>query len=273
MKYFIDFEAAQFTNEIIAIGCVREDGKEFHSYVKAERKITEFITQLTGITQEMVDSAPTSDEVFREFYQWLKGDNNITFYCYGNSDIDFVKKNLKNTVDFEAQAALSMIGMGLRDFAPTVKKHFGLIKSIGLVKVLAFYRGVDEIHQSHDPLEDARFLQELYNYIVDEGDKFTGDECPFPEYKLVQSSIVAPKKSKTKIVVDRVERWNDDVLIATYCNMEDAVQGAVKLMPKKNRVLALEHKKRVENKIVKSHTSKKQYLGNYWKVYASEVDK
>lgn len=27
MKYFIDFEAMQFSNEIISVGCVSENGK------------------------------------------------------------------------------------------------------------------------------------------------------------------------------------------------------------------------------------------------------
>ena len=272
MKYFIDFEAAQFSNEIIAIGCVREDGLEFQSYVKANKKITEFITQLTGITQEMVDNAPESDVVFKNFYDWLKGDSNIEFYCYGNSDLDFVKKNLKNTIDFEAQAALSMIGMGLKDFAPTVKKHFGLIKNIALVKVLAYYRGVDEVYQCHDPLEDAWFLKELYDFVMDEGDQFVG-ECPFPDYKKIDNPPTASKKAATKTVIDRVERWKDGVLINTYNGMEEAVQAAIKLMPKKNRALATEHKKRVENKIVKAHLKKAQYQGYDWKVYATEVEK
>lgn len=270
MKYFIDFEAAQYSNEIIAIGCVREDGVTFQSYVKAERKITEFITQLTGITQEMVDNAPSSDEVFRNFYNWLKGDNNLEFYCYGNSDLDFVKKNLKHTDDFEAQAALSMIGMGLKDFAPTVKKHFGLIKHIGLVKVLAYYRGVESIEQRHDPLEDAIFLKELYEYVLAEGDKFLGEENPFPEYKRVESVNQVQNNKKT-VVVERVEKWKDGVILNTYCSMEDAVKAAVMLMPKKNRKLALEHKKRVENKIIKAHVKKAQYQGYEWKVYAAEV--
>ena len=29
MDYFIDFEATQFSGEIISIGCVDENGKEF----------------------------------------------------------------------------------------------------------------------------------------------------------------------------------------------------------------------------------------------------
>ena len=73
MKYFVDFEATQFSNEIIEIGCVREDGAEFKSYVNAKRKLTDFIKNLTGISQETIDAAPSSDEVFRNFYQWLKG--------------------------------------------------------------------------------------------------------------------------------------------------------------------------------------------------------
>lgn len=268
MKYFIDFEAAQYSNEIIAIGCVREDGATFQSYVKAERKITEFITQLTGITQADIDAAPESDEVFKSFYNWLKGDNNLEFYCYGNSDLDFVKKNLKNTQDFEAQAALSMIGMGLKDFAPTVKKHFGLIKMIGLVKVLAFYRGVDAIVQSHDPLEDALYLQELYNYVIAEGDKFSGENNPFPEYK-TPDNVKQVVESK-KIEIEKVERWKEGVLIEVYGTMEDAIQGAVKLMPRKNRKLALEHKKRIQNKILKASVKKDKYQNFEWKVYVNE---
>lgn len=29
MKYFIDFEATQFSQEIISVGCIREDGQTF----------------------------------------------------------------------------------------------------------------------------------------------------------------------------------------------------------------------------------------------------
>lgn len=272
MKYFIDFEATQFSNEIIAIGCVREDGVEFQSYVKADKKITDFITQLTGITQEMIDEAPESDVVFKSFYEWLRGDRNIEFYCYGNSDLDFVKKNLKNTVDFEAQAALSMIGMGLKNFEPTVKRHFGLIKSIRLVKVLAYYRGVEEIHQTHNPLEDAWFLKELYDYIKKDGESFCG-ECPFPDYKSIDHAPTNSKKSKTVVVIDKVERWKDGTIISVYDSMEEAVKGAIKLMPKKTRPLAKEHPKRVENKIIKSHLKKSLYQNCEWKVYASEQEK
>ena len=63
MKYFIDFEAMQFSNYIISVGCVREDGKEFYSLVHTpehtNKNVSKFITDLTGITTEMVEAAPS----------------------------------------------------------------------------------------------------------------------------------------------------------------------------------------------------------------------
>ena len=50
MNYFIDFEATQFSNEIISIGCVSETDAKFSSMVYTDKKITSFITKLIGIT-------------------------------------------------------------------------------------------------------------------------------------------------------------------------------------------------------------------------------
>lgn len=72
MKYFIDFEATQFSQEIISIGCIREDGQTFYALVAPKKgKITPFITNLTGITAKMIDSAMSADAVFSKFYDWL----------------------------------------------------------------------------------------------------------------------------------------------------------------------------------------------------------
>ena len=74
MKYFIDFEAQQYTNEIIEIGCVREDGCQFHSLVhpgEKHKKLSGFVKKLTGITQEELNNAPSVDEVFTRFFYSL----------------------------------------------------------------------------------------------------------------------------------------------------------------------------------------------------------
>lgn len=262
MKYFVDFEATQFSNEIIEIGCVREDGEEFKSYVNADKKLTQFIINLTGITQEIVDNAPSSDEVFARFYEWLKGDTDIEFYCYGNSDIDFVKKNLRKSKNFEAQAALSMIGMALNDYAVSVKKHFGLIKPIGLVKVLAHYRGVESIEQNHDALEDAKFLKEVFDYINAEGEV---EECPFPEYqkpkkvaKPVQPKVEAP-------VTPHIERIRKNNIVEVYETMDEAVAWVISQAdPNQRAVMKPEN---IAKKIRKSNGQKQPYMNWKWKFY------
>merc|ERR1712118_80324 len=63
---------------------VRLDGRsstivsEFNSYVRPTLNptLTDFSIQLTSITQEMVDSAPTLDQVLPKYIEWLK-DNGL----------------------------------------------------------------------------------------------------------------------------------------------------------------------------------------------------
>lgn len=67
MNFYIDFEATQFSEEIISIGCVSENDKMFYCLVKPSdpKKITKFITELTGISAEKVkDSGLSPDQAF-----------------------------------------------------------------------------------------------------------------------------------------------------------------------------------------------------------------
>ena len=199
MKYFIDFEATQFSHEIISIGCVREDGEVFKSYVYVKpSKMSGFITRLTGITKDDVRNAPTSDEVFHNFYEWVKADRAAIFYCYGDSDITFIQSNLKRTSDMEATVALQYIHNNLVDFSIEVRKYFGLYKQISLKKLVAYYRGVDEIEQAHDALEDSMFLKEVYEHIASE----EPNTDAFPEYKIgnapTEEPAAAPTQKKKK---------------------------------------------------------------------------
>jgi inhibitor of KinA sporulation pathway (predicted exonuclease) len=80
----VDFEATcdcnthDFPNEIIEFPCVALDTRtcrvvaEFHSFVRPliRPKLTPFCTELTGITQQQVDAAPTLPEVIEQFKRW-----------------------------------------------------------------------------------------------------------------------------------------------------------------------------------------------------------
>ncbi len=190
MKYFIDFEATQFSGEIISIGCVDETGRQFYTLLKPAkmRNITEFILELTHIGEEEIAAAPTADEAFCAFLDWLDDTKTADFYCYGDSDALFLSRTRRHLKSFRAQLGLSMIYGGLHDYSVDVKKHFLLKTSIALKKVVAYYRGAP-VDQTHNSLDDALFLKEVY----DRSHGKEPEECPFPEY---QTGANLPKIKK-----------------------------------------------------------------------------
>ena len=74
MKFYIDFEATQFTEQIISIGCIDEVGNSFYSLVKPQLenfKISNFITELTGISKNDLINQKTADDVFIDFFDYI----------------------------------------------------------------------------------------------------------------------------------------------------------------------------------------------------------
>lgn len=282
MKYFIDLEATQFSNEIISIGCVREDGETFYSLVNvAKNKMTNFITELTGITKEDVSTAPSSDEVFTKFYDWLVPDESkVQFFCYGNADLGFIRRNLNKATTVKAQMALSVLALHLVDYSKCVERHFGLIKSISLKKVLAYYRQVAEVEQNHNALEDALFLKEIYDRINDEDDVV---ECPFPGYEKPLKPEVTPKpitniSRKLNITTDKFmdETMEFDVLqtsskkggtiIQRLSGKDAALNYIISSMSAETQEVA--QPRNVASRLIRASTRNEQYCGRWWKIVA-----
>ena len=282
MKYFIDLEATQFSNEIISIGCVREDGETFYSLVNVSKnKMTNFITELTGITKEDVSTAPSSDEVFTKFYDWLIPDESkVQFFCYGNADLGFIRKNLNKATTVKAQMALSVLTLHLTDYSKCVERHFGLIKAISLKKVLAYYRQVDEVEQNHNALEDALFLKEIYDRINDEDDVV---ECPFPGYEKPLKPEVTPKPTinisrKLSITTDKFmdETMEFDVLqtsskkggtiIKRFSGRDAALNYIIGSMSTETQEIA--QPRNVASRLIRASTRNEQYCGRWWKIVA-----
>ncbi|GIY02333.1 ERI1 exoribonuclease 3 [Caerostris darwini] len=77
-------------------GVTFETESVFQSYVKPEihPELTKFCTQLTGITQETVDSYPKFEEVFEDFLEWMKLENlfnsKFTFVTVGDWDLKYL---------------------------------------------------------------------------------------------------------------------------------------------------------------------------------------
>ena len=265
MNFFIDFEATQFSNEIISIGCVSENNERFYSQVKAKKKISPFITSLTGITDQENKEAPESDVVFSEFFDWISQFNDkVIFYCYGNTDISFVKRNLEGTKNIKAQAALSLIGMNLYDYSKTVKNHFGLIKNISLIKIVSYYRNTKELVQLHNALDDALFLKEVYENIIQENE-VVGH--PFPEYETLQdvADVYKMTKNELKNVRHKIFVYNQDgVLVEDFQSLGEARNWIYNQLGKVDKAVA--DKRKIENKIINAFLTNKTYKGYKWKI-------
>lgn len=270
MNCFIDFEATQFSNEIISIGCIDDKGNKFYSLVKPKKKVTQFITDLTGITQGMVEDAEDPETVFSKFYDWCIAeaeDEKIRFYCYGNADVKFLKNHLRSTKSFKAGAILSYVIMNLIDYAPIVKNHYGLCKMINLGKIANHIRGY-EVIQNHDALDDAVLLK----YVFDNVEATPADlTCvDLMEYREVQLPIVdqeIKEKCQCGIIVSRDKRCK--LIVRKFDEMSEAINYVLEeeVGRHNNRVIVTQDTpRRIENKIKNAFKQKKQYCGKYWTI-------
>lgn len=228
MNYFIDFEATQFSNGIISVGCVSENGAEFYTIVNTNHKVTPFITNLTGITPEKVREAPSQETVFENMFDWVFVEDTVPhFYCYGNCDKEFVKNNFHDCKSFKAKAMLGYLYTDMQDYSSEVKMHFGLCKNIALKKVAEYYLKKD-ITQTHNSLEDAIMLRLVWKNIQ-------ANECEFnvfPEYMEQQfnKKIVteAPSINDKAYTVTRLKAGK---VIEVYPSLGAAVRWAYEQIP------------------------------------------
>jgi inhibitor of KinA sporulation pathway (predicted exonuclease) len=162
MNFYVDFEATRFSNRIISIGCTNERGATFKTYVKPKYgKVDDFITELTGITPEMVNNAPSADEAFNAFAKWAYENSENTaprYYCYGDCDTVFIDATIRTMSDFKAISFAASVKALLIDYAPIVAKYH-CTGQVALKKVVALIEDKDEVVQNHDALEDSEMLR------------------------------------------------------------------------------------------------------------------
>lgn len=204
MNFYLDFEATQFSNRIISIGCTNERGATFQTLVKPQNgKINGFITELTGITKEMVEDAPSADEAFNLFAEWAYMNSENTppkYYCYGNSDEDFIDATIRTMSDFKAISFAASIKALLIDYSSVVKDYL-CTGQIALKKVVALIEDSDEIEQRHDALEDAEMLRKVVENLQ--------EKCKPDDIKKLQNMKFESRvKPQTKKAPDIFLSWD-----------------------------------------------------------------
>lgn len=211
MNFYLDFEATQFSERIISVGCVASNGKSFYSLVNpGEKKVNKFITELTGITQEMVANAPSADEVFLEMRNFVRDEANSEetfFFTYGDADSVFIERTAKDMKDQEARQFALNLGASFIDYSKITCKFFH-VNSVSLKKVVAYFRG-EPIIQNHNALEDAEMLREIAIAIAH-------SDCPAesPWGNNANTNTVKEKNSedKSKNFPIRMTKENGDAM-------------------------------------------------------------
>ncbi len=175
----VDIETTGFSpqfDEIIEIGAIKVKNnfviEKFSSLVKPKKAISEFITLLSGITNDMLEDAPFPKVVLKDFLDFI-GDDILVGYNV-NFDINFLydycqiylEKNFSNDFVDLLQYAKNLLPELENHKLTTIAQHFN-INTLG----------------SHRALKDCEITKECYEYIKNKIPSDTSIEKIFNSHK------------------------------------------------------------------------------------------
>lgn len=145
-------------DEIIEVGAIRVRNGDvtdtFNSLVKPEKEVDAFITEITGITNEMLADAPSISEIFPDFLSFVS--NDIIVGHNVNFDINFVyDTNSKLYNQYFSNSFTDTLRLSRR-LLPELEHH--------RLKDLINHFEID-IERQHRSLDDCRATLECYNKL------------------------------------------------------------------------------------------------------------
>ncbi len=173
---FIDFEGSQYGQEIIAIGAIKVDldnknlikktYNPFKCYIKIDEDVGDFITNLTGISNELLNKKGLSFNLAIKKLESYVGKDSVKFFHYGNFDVHLLhnsrNKNKLNENEFIARILNNSI-----DFSKVLSHYVKSEKNTPLSLVDALRIFQTNIDQNlHDPETDAINLMHLYQSFL-----------------------------------------------------------------------------------------------------------
>ena len=256
MKFYIDFEATQPENEIIAIGACAENGATFHSLVKPQlSSISPYVSQLTHISPEDLEKAPNIDKALIDFDLWMMSQESDIMKCrfisYGDDD-KFVKSTLPAITNEHAFTVAAILMAKIEDCSAETKRFFhGTIK---LVHAFNYVQSM-EVEQKHNPLEDAMMLQKVYEY--------TQTHDPLPAHPLNPDFNNAVENTKMPSGTFWCKTSGKNAKIHNFNSCEEAIEWLIKeVMRAKEPELI--HRDRVMKNIMVAIRKKSKYCNYLW---------
>ncbi len=218
-----------FYDEIIEIGAIKVENNKivskFSSLVKPKNMINEYISELTGITNEMVKNAPTIEEILPSFMNYIG--NDILIGHNVNFDINFIYDNLYRR-KFDVLT---------NDFIDTMRISRKLLPELPHHRLidLANYFEID-VENNHRSLKDCEITLNVYEKLKNIALQRYGNieefENLFKKYKrevsLKAKDIIS---SKTEFDVDNLFYDKYVAITGTLGKMQrkDAMQMIVDL--------------------------------------------
>ena len=207
MNFYVDFEATQPEQEIISIGVYSDNEKSFYALVKPQfSKVSKYITDMTGITNEILETAEPLDMVLKKLYVWCYEQEhslmNWHLYSYGDGDVEFLKNSMRNIETETSLIIASLMIATMKDYSQEVTRYFrgttSLIKAYNYLKDL-------ENKQKHNALEDAKMLADIFMKINEKEPLSTN---PFVEMAIAEANYTFPSgrffcKAKGKNAKDK----------------------------------------------------------------------
>jgi len=144
--------------EIIEIGAVMMDETfdivdQLRIYVKPQyNTITHDITELTGITDDMVKDAEYFEQAMDHFFDWCGGREDITIYSWSDSDVKQLRKECE-LKQYHVEEMKPLFRHWV-DFQKEFGKLLGIEKKIALKYALGAVNRDFDGH-AHDAMDDA----------------------------------------------------------------------------------------------------------------------
>lgn len=144
------------TERIIEIGAVKlkngEAVEEFSSFVDPRQRLPLAITQLTGITDEMLEGAPSEAEAIERFYEFCGGDAAVLIAHNAKFDTSFLKAAARRCEKEYHFTEIDTLVMA-RSLFKELKSH-----KLGL---LAKHLELEDFN-AHRACDDARVLAQIF---------------------------------------------------------------------------------------------------------------
>ena len=184
---FIDFEATQFSQEMIAIGAtlallnkdysIKKLKEPFKIYIKPRNKVGKFVENLTGITDAKLieegvmfyDAMSALKKYVGIFY------TKSSFFVYGNGDFNILGATKAYNMNYPKEL-VNTLQKNMVDFSAIIEKYVKSDNNTNLSLVNLCKKFNIELHEpAHDPVADAVNLAHLYDAFIRQKD-FVAEE-------------------------------------------------------------------------------------------------